>query len=136
MPIGRGIRHREEFLLCLGEMIGHERAEIREGTACEEERDRERLSFELRGGDRLAELVGKMVVWQWVAFAERYDFVDQAEWTCLWRTICSRGRSFSDLIDPAFGIGHQHTESNRVARCNTGEFVGILYVKGHRHGRH
>src|ERR1051326_4240596 len=64
-------RLRQEFLLDLGKIAGHPRAEIRQGTAGEDKGHSDGLAFELAGAHGLAQFIGKMIFGQRVADFQR-----------------------------------------------------------------
>lgn len=41
-----------------------------------------------------------------------------------------------DLIDPIESLSRDHAEGDWVARLQTGQFIGVFNIEGHRHGIH
>ena len=136
MPVLRPIRHRQELFAGVGKVDRHARTEIRQRAARVNERQPQRLAFELPEMNRLAEFVGERIIRHRVADVQRVHEAHAAERLARRRFNHVRCAGFCDLINPSLLIRDEQAEGNFVARLKAREFVGDPRLERHGHRRH
>src|SRR4051812_19274841 len=110
MPIGRCVRHCNEFLLSFTKVVRHQWAKIRQRAAGEDEGNCQGLTFELARADSLPEFVREMIFRQWVANLQRIDIPHEPKCAPSWQFVGIRRREFLNLIDPYVCLTHGHSK--------------------------
>ena len=124
-----------QVFLHSGKKVRHPRTEIRIRATSENEREGQHLPPKLRQPNHPPQLIGQRVVRQQRScLQQRHRRRDPH------RRRRSHGIGVGaenlDTVDPAIIGGNQHAKTDPVTGFQPLEFLRLLYIEGHGHGRH